>query len=97
MKTTNNTSNQSIISTLLTAAALSSPLALAVPDQPSQWEKCAGIAQAGKNDCASLNKSHGCASQAAIDNDDNEWVYVPQGTCEKITGGKVAMLKPAKT
>ncbi|MGR6872685.1 BufA1 family periplasmic bufferin-type metallophore [Pseudomonas sp. HK3] len=70
--------------------------AQAVPNQPSQWEKCAGIAKAGQNDCGALDGSHGCAGQAAADNLPKEWVYVPEGTCEKITGGKVAALKPAK-
>ena len=70
--------------------------ALAVPDAPKQWEKCAGIVKAGMNDCGALDGSHGCAGQAKEDNLDTEWVYVPQGTCEKITGGKVAKVKPAK-
>jgi uncharacterized membrane protein len=30
-----------------------------------------------------------------MDNDPQEWVYVPEGTCKKI-GGKVAKVKPAK-
>ena len=68
----------------------------AVPDNPSAWEKCAGIAKAGMNDCGALDGSHACASQAKMDNSDNEWVYVPQGTCTKITGGTVAAVKPAK-
>jgi uncharacterized membrane protein len=72
-------------------------MAQAVPDQPKQWEKCAGIAKAGMNDCGALDGSHGCAGQAKFDNLSQEWVYVPQGTCEKITGGKVAALKPAKS
>ncbi len=72
-------------------------MAQAVPDQPQQWEKCAGIAKAGMNDCGALDGSHGCAGQAKSDNLSQEWVYVPQGTCEKITGGKVAALKPAKS
>jgi uncharacterized membrane protein len=72
-------------------------MAQAVPDQPKQWEKCAGIAKAGMNDCGALDGSHGCAGQAKSDNLSQEWVYVPQGTCEKITGGKVAALKPAKS
>jgi uncharacterized membrane protein len=72
-------------------------MAQAVPDQPQQWEKCAGIAKAGMNDCGALDGSHGCAGQAKADNLSQEWVYVPQGTCEKITGGKVAALKPAKS
>lgn len=69
----------------------------AVPDQPSQWEKCAGIAKAGKNDCGALDGSHSCAGMSKADNSAQEWVYVPQGTCERITGGKVAAVKPAKS
>ncbi len=69
---------------------------IAVPDQPAKWEKCAGVAKAAKNDCGALDGSHGCAGQAKQDNLDTEWVYVPQGTCEKITGGVVAATKPAK-
>lgn len=68
-----------------------------VPDQPEEWEKCAGIAKAGMNDCGSLDDKHACAGQATRDNDDNEWVYVPKGTCTKITGGVVVAVKPAKT
>ena len=80
---------------VLAAAPISS--ALAVPDQPKNWEKCAGIAQAGKNDCGSLDGAHSCAGQAKVDGSAHEWVYVPEGTCEKIVGGKVAATKPAKS
>jgi len=80
---------------ILSASALSIP-AQAVPDNPSQWEKCAGITKAGMNDCGALDGSHGCAGQSKGDNLDAEWVYVPAGTCEKITGGNVAAVKPAK-
>ena len=69
---------------------------LAVPENPKQWEKCAGIAKQGMNDCGALDAKHSCAGQAKIDNADNEWVYVPKGTCTKITGGFVAAIKPAK-
>lgn len=77
-------------------AMLSVNTAQAVPDSPAQWEKCAGVAKAGKNDCGSLNGKHACASQSTVDNSDQEWVYVPAGTCAKITGGVVAAVKPAK-
>lgn len=76
--------------------------AIAVPDQPSQWEKCAGVAKAGQNDCGALSGSarygdpdNKCGGKAEMDNDPNEWVYVPAGTCAKI-GGVVRMTKPAK-
>jgi len=66
-----------------------------VPDAPANWEKCAGVSKAGKNDCGSFDGKHKCAGQAEHDNLDNEWVYVPEGTCTKI-GGMVKATKPAK-
>ena len=81
---------------LAAGALLAANTAAAVPDTPEAWEKCAGIAKAGKNDCGSLDGKHECAGQATIDNSEHEWVYVPVGTCEKITGGVVAKVKPAK-
>jgi len=85
-----------ISSVLTLGALLSSASAFAVPEQPKNWEKCAGIAKKGMNDCGALDGKHGCAAQAPADNLDTEWVYVPEGTCKKITGGRVAKLKPAK-
>ncbi len=70
--------------------------AYAVPAAPKNWEKCAGVSKAGKNDCGALDGSHTCAGEAKKDNDPNEWIYVPEGTCEKI-GGTVKGTKPAKT
>lgn len=84
-----------IVANILAFSALGSATAQAAPEQPKEWEKCAGIAKAGKNDCGALDKSHGCAGQAKADNLDIEWVYVPKGTCEKITGGTVAKVVPA--
>ncbi|ABZ78739.1 conserved hypothetical protein [Shewanella halifaxensis HAW-EB4] len=71
--------------------------AQAVPEQPKEWEKCAGVAKAGANDCGALDGSHGCAGQAKEDNMPTEWIYVPAGTCDKITGGEVKAVKPAKS
>lgn len=51
------------------------------------FEKCQGVAKAGMNDCGA--NGHSCAGQAEVDSDPNEWVYVPEGTCEKIVGGTV--------
>ncbi|EGF92728.1 hypothetical protein ABI_11650 [Asticcacaulis biprosthecium C19] len=51
------------------------------------FEKCAGVAKARMNDCAT--KAHSCAGQAKADRDPAEWVYVPTGTCAKLAGGKV--------
>jgi len=41
------------------------------------------------NDCGSLDGAHSCAGQSKIDSDPNEWVYLPKGVCDKLTGGKV--------
>lgn len=73
----------------LATAALSLPHQ-AIAGKPG-FEKCTGIAKAGKNDCGT--SKHSCAGQAAKDGDSEEWVYVAEGTCEKIVGGK---LKAAK-
>ncbi|MGH7884253.1 MAG: BufA1 family periplasmic bufferin-type metallophore [Thermodesulfobacteriota bacterium] len=62
----------------------------AVPDSPTSWEKCAGIAKEGKNDCGSIDGKHDCAGHASKSGDSGDWVFVPAGTCGKIVGGKVA-------
>jgi len=51
------------------------------------FEKCYGVAKAGMNDCGA--KGHACAGQAEKDRDPQEWIYVPEGTCEKLAGGKL--------
>ena len=38
--------------------------AYAVPATPKNWEKCAGVTMAGKNDCGSLDGSHMCGGKA---------------------------------
>ncbi len=56
------------------------------------FEKCAGIAKSGMNDCGTSN--HACAGQAKVDNDAEEWIYVPAGTCNKIAGGTLKEAAP---
>jgi uncharacterized membrane protein len=58
------------------------------PEKPTyKYEKCYGIARAGQNDC--FFAANSCAGTATRDDDPQAWVYVPQGTCKKITGGKL--------
>ena len=57
------------------------------PVMKSGYEKCFGIAKAGMNDCAGKNAPHACAGQATMDRDKVDFVYLPKGTCEKISGG----------
>ena len=54
-------------------------------------EKCYGIAKAGQNACNSNPAMHSCAGHSKVDNDPNDFIPVPQGTCLKV-GGK---LEPA--
>ena len=85
-----------LVAAMAAAGALLAQSASAVPPQPKEWEKCAGIAKAGQNDCGALDGKHECATQASRDGDANEWVYVPAGTCTKIVDGRVAATKPAE-
>ena len=55
--------------------------------QDGAMEKCYGVVKAGKNDCA--GPGHSCQGQAATDSDPNEFILVPAGTCERLTGGEV--------
>ena len=80
----------------IVAAGVVATSAHAVPNQPTAWEKCAGVAKKGMNDCGSFDGKHGCHGQSKISNSDVEWVYVPKGTCAKLTGGVVKATKPAK-
>lgn len=82
----------------IVGAALTGAMALglvamssvAVAGKPGM-EKCMGVAAAGKNDCGT--SQHACGGMAKTDGMAEEWVYVPEGTCSKLVGGKV---KPAK-
>ncbi len=47
-------------------------------------EKCYGISQAGKNDCASTG-NNSCAGTAKGDYEKSAWKYVPAGTCLTTT------------
>lgn len=88
--------NTAIAGILALGAGMATTTAQAVPDQPSAWEKCAGMSKAGMNDCGALDDKHACAGMASDDSNPNEWVYLPKGTCTKVVGGIVAGEKPAK-
>ena len=67
------------------AAAVSGPLMVSA--QAADNEKCFGVAAAGQNDCQSANNS--CAGQVTQAGRADSWIYVPAGTCVKITGGSL--------
>jgi uncharacterized membrane protein len=50
-------------------------------------EQCAGVIKAGKNDCAT--SSNACHGHVEKDASPEAWIYVPQGTCERIAGARV--------
>ena len=60
---------------------------MAKPVMKSGYEKCFGIAKAGMNDCAGKGAPHACAGQATMDKDKIDFVYLPKGSCDKISGG----------
>lgn len=75
--------NGAMMSILALGVGMASESALAAK---SGFEKCAGIVKAGMNDCG--NSRHSCSGQASKDAQADEWLYVPEGTCKKIVGGK---------
>ena len=88
MKNTKTIMSTAIAGAVALGMAAVSPSALA--GKPG-FEKCQGIAKAGMNDCGT--SSHSCAGQAKTDGEAEEWVYVPEGTCNKIVGGKIKAAK----
>jgi uncharacterized membrane protein len=78
---------KSILTSILVLALASLGMSGAVLAGKPGFEKCMGIVKAGKNDCGT--SGHACAGQSTKDGAPDEWIYVPQGTCEKIAGGKV--------
>ena len=85
------------LKTIAIASAVGSLLALgsataSAADAPAK-EKCAGIAAAGANDCATAK--HSCAGQSKVDKGADEWKYVPKGECEKMGGKPVAAKEKA--
>lgn len=81
-----------VSSALAAALGLGLGQAQAHGDRPGQ-QKCYGIVKAGQNDCSNLSETHGCAGEAAIDNDPGEWQYVPKGSCQKLGGKTEAQAK----
>lgn len=85
-------SKKSIFLKSLAVAAVASTVVLSTQNEAEakkDLEKCYGIVKAGKNDCGA--NGHSCAGHAAKDNDPNEWLLMPKGLCERLTGGS---LKP---
>ena len=78
----------STIAVALSFAVIGAAKAGPAAEPTFDHEKCYGVAQAGKNDCATA--THSCAGTATKAGDPASWVYVPAGTCDKIVGGHMA-------
>lgn len=74
---------------LLALAAAAPSQAQVFPEKPSyKFEKCYGVAKAGQNDCTTA--LHSCGGTSTKDNELNDWIYTPKGTCLKLSSGKLA-------
>lgn len=86
MKDQNMLITTAITALLALGVAVSSGSAYAAEE-----EKCWGVAKAGQNACNSNKSKHSCAGHSKIDNDPNDFIPLPKGSCLKIGG----MLEPA--
>lgn len=76
----------SAIAALATVAASQAFAQSGPAEKPGYtFEKCYGIVKAGLNDCET--STHSCAGTSTADNQGDSWIYVPAGTCSKLTGG----------
>jgi uncharacterized membrane protein len=53
----------------------------------ADMEKCYGVSKAGKNDCAGA--AHACSGQSKMDASGKDFIAVPKGTCERLSGGSL--------
>jgi len=79
------TTNQLLLGAAISALALLGASS-ALADKPGM-EQCAGIVKGGKNDCATSKNA--CHGHVAEDGNAEAWIYVPNGTCEKLAGARV--------
>jgi uncharacterized membrane protein len=74
----------SAFATALTIASATTGVAFA----DDAMEKCYGVSKAGKNDCKA-GAGTSCAGTSTKDAQGDAWMYVAQGTCEKLVGGSL--------
>lgn len=83
-----------IATAAVSAAVATSPVdaQVNVPKPSYKFEKCYGVAKAGKNDC--FGTANACGSTSTADNAPDAWVYVPAGLCKRLVGGSTAPVTP---
>jgi len=84
------TNTKTLVTSALAALAtlsVAASMAKAGPaEQPNYtFEKCYGVVKAGLNDCQT--STHSCAGTSTADNQGDAWIYVPAGTCSKLSAG----------
>jgi uncharacterized membrane protein len=76
-------------SALLGALAVAaSAMAQTKDPEITSTERCYGVTQAGKNDCAS--GAHSCVGQSTKNADKSSFIAVPAGLCARLEGGSTA-------
>jgi uncharacterized membrane protein len=85
--------NSTILGILIVGLGTTTPAVSA--DSDPKLEKCYGIVKAGMNVCPGNN--HPCAGLSTKDGDPDEWMYVLEGTCNKIVNGSTKPKTPLKT
>lgn len=68
---------------LLASVAAAVTMAGTAAHAQSGMEKCFGISEAGKNDCAA-GPGTTCAGSSTVDWQGNAWKMVPAGTCTSM-------------
>jgi uncharacterized membrane protein len=80
--------NKKIVTAAIAGAFAVTALGLSqVQAQDEELQKCYGVVKAGKNDCA--GPGHTCQGQAASDGHPDEFILVPNGTCDRLVNGEV--------
>ncbi|WP_242168632.1 MULTISPECIES: DUF2282 domain-containing protein [unclassified Pseudomonas] len=80
---TTKLSAATLILALGSALSLSAMSNMAHADD-AKMDKCYGVAEAGKNDCAA-GAGTTCAGTSKVKDQANAWKLVPAGTCGKTT------------
>ena len=81
------TKNQALFSAAVSSLIAVGGLTAATQASAQDMEKCYGVVAAGKNDCAGTG--HTCQGQATTDASAEEFILLPAGTCDRLTGGEV--------
>lgn len=82
-----NTMLRTAMTSLLVVGAASFTASAFAADDHANEEQCAGVIKAGRNDCATMKNA--CHGHVEKDSEPSAWIYLPKGTCEKISGARI--------